>query len=102
MSETQTLPPQHQEHQPGRQWELTPQPQTESKTPGSNRLRNRVLLVTGGDSGIGRAVAVLAAKEGANVAIAYLEEALKHLSRGGRDLSRLGRRFIHLRPNGPR
>ena len=74
MSETQTLPPQHQTQQPGRQAELRPQPETESKTPGSGRLKDRVVLVTGGDSGIGRAVAVLAAKEGADVAIAYLEE----------------------------
>lgn len=74
MSETKTLPAQHQDHQPGHQKELAPQPQSESKTPGSNRLTDRVLLVTGGDSGIGRAVAILAAKEGADVAIAYLEE----------------------------
>jgi NAD(P)-dependent dehydrogenase (short-subunit alcohol dehydrogenase family) len=74
MSETRTLPPQHQDHQPGRQRELSPQPQTESKVPGSNRLKDRVVFVTGGDSGIGRAVAVLAAKEGADVAVAYLEE----------------------------
>ena len=74
MNETQTLPPQHQDRQPGRQSELTPQPQTDSKTRGSDRLKDRVLLVTGGDSGIGRAVAVLAAKEGADVAVAYLEE----------------------------
>lgn len=74
MSETKTLPPQHQDHQPGRQDELKPQPQTESQSRGSDRLKDRVVLVTGGDSGIGRAVAVLAAKEGADVAIAYLEE----------------------------
>ncbi len=74
MSETKTLPPQHQNQQPGRQDELKPQPQTESQSRGSERLKDRVVLVTGGDSGIGRAVAVLAAKEGADVAIAYLEE----------------------------
>ncbi|HEY1680411.1 MAG TPA: SDR family oxidoreductase [Candidatus Tumulicola sp.] len=74
MSESKTLPPQHQDRQPGRQDELRPQPQTESQTLGSNRLKDRVVLVTGGDSGIGRAVAVLAAKEGADVAIGYLEE----------------------------
>jgi NAD(P)-dependent dehydrogenase (short-subunit alcohol dehydrogenase family) len=74
MDEKKTLPTQHQDRQPGRQEELHPQPRTESGTPGSNRLKDRVVLVTGGDSGIGRAVAVLAAKEGADVAIAYLEE----------------------------
>ena len=74
MTETRTLPPQHQDHQPGRQRELKPQPITESPTRGSGRLLDRVVLVTGGDSGIGRAIAVLAAKEGADVAVAYLEE----------------------------
>ena len=72
--ETHTLPAQHQDHQPGKESELKPQPQSDSGRPGSSRLQDRVLLVTGGDSGIGRAVAVAAAKEGANVAIAYLEE----------------------------
>ncbi len=74
MSDTQTLPPQHQSHQPGRQDEMRPQPQTESKSEGSNRLKDRVVLITGGDSGIGRAVAALAAKEGADVAVSYLDE----------------------------
>jgi len=74
MSETKTLPPQHQERQPGRQSELRPQPQSDSGRPGSGRLRDRAVLITGGDSGIGRAVAVLAANEGADVAISYLEE----------------------------
>lgn len=41
---------------------------------GSNKLRGKVALITGGDSGIGRAVAVLSAREGADVAIAYLNE----------------------------
>ncbi|MBV8154262.1 MAG: glucose 1-dehydrogenase [Candidatus Eremiobacteraeota bacterium] len=71
---TQTLPPQHQDRQPGTQTELHPQPQSDSGRPGCNRLDGRVVLVTGGDSGIGRAVAIAAAKEGANVAIAYLNE----------------------------
>ena len=74
MSNMQTLPPQHQEHQPGREAQLEPRPQSDSGRPGANRLADRTVLITGGDSGIGRAVAIAAAKEGADVAIAYLEE----------------------------
>lgn len=53
---------------------MHPQPQSDSGRPGCNRLAGRAVLVTGGDSGIGRAVAVACAKEGADVAIAYLNE----------------------------
>lgn len=53
---------------------MHPQPKSDSGRPGCNRLTGRAVLVTGGDSGIGRAVAIAAAKEGADVAIAYLEE----------------------------
>jgi len=67
-------PPQKQEHQPGRESEMRPQPDYEPKFPGVGRLRNRVAIITGGDSGIGRAVAVAMAREGADIAIVYLEE----------------------------
>lgn len=72
---TSTLPAQHQNHQPGIQSEMQPQPRSDrAEHRGSDKLKNRAVLITGGDSGIGRAVAIGAAKEGARVAIVYLEE----------------------------
>ena len=71
----QSLPAQHQEQQPGRESEMTPQPKADdSQYRGSGKLSGKVALITGGDSGIGRAVAIAFAKEGADVAIAYLNE----------------------------
>jgi NAD(P)-dependent dehydrogenase (short-subunit alcohol dehydrogenase family) len=67
-------PAQKQERQPGRESEMRPQPDYEPKFPGVGKLKNKVALITGGDSGIGRAVAVAMAREGAKIAIVYLEE----------------------------
>ncbi len=68
-------PPQHQDIQPGREGRMSPPPQSEAKGyRGSGKLAGKVALITGGDSGIGRSVAVHFAKEGADVAIAYLDE----------------------------
>lgn len=68
-------PKQHQEQRPGRESEMTPRPQsTDQRSKGSDKLHNKVALITGGDSGIGRAVAIAYAKEGADVAIVYLNE----------------------------
>jgi NAD(P)-dependent dehydrogenase (short-subunit alcohol dehydrogenase family) len=70
----QTLPPQTQDQQPGRETQMHPRPDFEPRYPGSGRLKGKAALVTGGDSGIGRAVAVLFAREGADLAILYLNE----------------------------
>jgi NAD(P)-dependent dehydrogenase (short-subunit alcohol dehydrogenase family) len=68
-------PPQHQEQQPGREHKMKPRPKAEDERHrGSGKLRAKVALITGGDSGIGRAVAIAFAKEGSDIAIVYLEE----------------------------
>ncbi|MGH8627893.1 MAG: SDR family NAD(P)-dependent oxidoreductase, partial [Gammaproteobacteria bacterium] len=69
-----TLPPQHQETQPGIESAMRPRPQAERDTHGCGKLAGKLALITGGDSGIGRAVAFAYAKEGADIAIVYLNE----------------------------
>ncbi|MGZ5135476.1 MAG: SDR family NAD(P)-dependent oxidoreductase, partial [Flavitalea sp.] len=66
--------PQHQDKQPGIEKEMTPRPIYDNDEPGSGKLKGKVAVITGGDSGIGRAVAIAFAKQGADVVIAYLDE----------------------------
>ena len=67
-------PPIHEDGLPGRESTLTPKPEWQPRYPDSGRLKGKVAIVTGADSGIGRAVAILFAREGAKVAIGYLCE----------------------------
>ncbi|MEW6056993.1 MAG: SDR family oxidoreductase [Bdellovibrionota bacterium] len=75
LNQNQTPPPQTQSKQPGSERKMHPRPLDEkSDYRASAKLEGKVALITGGDSGIGRAVALLYAKEGADISIIYLNE----------------------------
>ena len=69
------FPPQHQDVQPGMEYLMHPRPIFDNPNyKGSDKLKDKVAIITGGDSGIGRAVAISYVKEGAKVVIVYLNE----------------------------
>ncbi|AEG60390.1 SDR family oxidoreductase [Desulforamulus ruminis] len=91
-----TFPPQHQARQPGLEYLMNPIPISENPSYlGSSKLMNKVAIITGGDSGIGRAVAIAFAKEGADVVIVYLNEHQDAETTKAR-IEQLGRRCLAL------
>ncbi|MBS1301200.1 SDR family oxidoreductase [Loktanella sp. SALINAS62] len=74
MANAPDIPPQEQDSMPADEYKMDPAPDYMPRHPGVGKLKGKVAFVTGGDSGIGRAVSVLFAREGAKVAIAYLDE----------------------------
>jgi NAD(P)-dependent dehydrogenase (short-subunit alcohol dehydrogenase family) len=90
------MPPQHQ-RKPGEEAKLNPRPRYEAPLyAGAGKLKEKVALITGGDSGIGRAVAVLFAREGADVAFTFLKEEKRDAEETKRAIEAEGQRAIAL------
>lgn len=89
-----SFPPQEQPRQPGLEYVMEPNPISENPHyQGAGKLENKVAIITGGDSGIGRATAIAFAKEGADVVIVYLDEHEDALSTKKR-VEELGRKCL--------
>lgn len=88
------FPPQDQHGQPGVEAHMVPRPVSElPNEAGPGKLQGKVALITGGDSGIGRAVAYLFAREGADISVVYLNEHVD-AEETKRTIERLGRRCL--------
>ncbi|MDQ3123861.1 MAG: SDR family oxidoreductase [bacterium] len=91
MKRPKTQPSEQQDVQPGHQHAMKQQPQSDNPAQKpSDKLKDKVIVITGGDSGIGRAVAIACAKEGADIAIGYLEE-IKDAAETARLVEKYGR-----------
>src|SRR5699024_1450598 len=91
-----TVPEQRQFRQPGVECEMIPRPIIENPTYyGTGKLKDKVALITGGDSGMGAAAAIAFAKERANIAISYLDEH-EDANRTKQRIEELGRKCILL------
>jgi NAD(P)-dependent dehydrogenase (short-subunit alcohol dehydrogenase family) len=96
-SGTKTMPPQSQDRQPGLETEMRPRPEDEGRRyKAAGKLAGKVALISGGDSGIGKAVAVHFAKEGADIAILYFDET-EDAERTRTLVEKEGRRFQSFR-----
>ena len=84
-----------QQHKPGSEYKMEPRPVSDLKTiKGSGKLTGKVALITGGDSGIGRAVALCYAKEGADILFAHLKEEKEDAEETIRLVESAGRRAV--------
>ncbi|HET6403689.1 MAG TPA: SDR family oxidoreductase [Candidatus Thermoplasmatota archaeon] len=93
---TNRIPPQSQDRRPGLESRMEPRPKAESDAyKPAGKLEGKVALITGGDSGIGRAVAIAYAKEGADVCIVYLDEH-KDAEETAKRVRELGRKCVTL------
>jgi len=98
-SQRKPMPPYPEQHQPhpGIEAQVTPRPRYRAPLyQGSRKLWDKVALITGGDSGIGRAVAVLYAREGADVAIVFLPEEQEDAQETAKAVENEGRRCLLL------